>query len=165
MRDVRISQIYEGTNAIQALDLVGRKLGIEQGRLFKSWLAEVETTIKSLEGRNDMGEFIAPLKDALVRLKSVTLWMIDESATDPNARGAAAVDYLRLFALTAFAWIWVRMVDAAIAKKGASGDAYYDAKIEVGRYFMKRVLPQTLGLDAVIRAGSKSMMTLPEAAF
>ncbi len=166
VRDVRISQIYEGTNAIQALDLVGRKLGIEQGRLFKGWLSEVEATIKSLEGRNDMGEFIGPLKDAVARLKSVTLWMIEESAADPNARGAAAVDYLRLFALTAFAWIWVRMLDTAIAKKkNANGDGFYDTKIEVGRYFIKRVLPQTVGLDAVIRAGSKTMMTLPEAAF
>jgi alkylation response protein AidB-like acyl-CoA dehydrogenase len=166
VRDVRISQIYEGTNAIQALDLVGRKLGIEQGRLFKGWLSEVEATIKSLETRNDMGEFIGPLKDAVARLKSVTLWMTEESASDPNARGAAAVDYLRLFALTAFAWIWVRMIDTAIAKKkSANGDGFYDTKIDVGRYFMKRVLPQTVGLDAVIRAGSKSMMTLPEAAF
>ncbi|MCC6914834.1 MAG: acyl-CoA dehydrogenase, partial [Rhodospirillaceae bacterium] len=165
VRDVRISQIYEGTNAIQALDLVGRKLGIEQGRLFKGWLSEVEATIKSLESRNDMGEFIAPLKDAVARLTAVTLWMTEESAADPNARGAAAVDYLRLFALTAFAWIWVRMVDKAIAAKASSNEAFYDTKIEVGRYFMKRVLPQTVGLDAVIRAGSKTMMILPEAAF
>ncbi|MGE3475045.1 MAG: acyl-CoA dehydrogenase C-terminal domain-containing protein [Rhodospirillaceae bacterium] len=165
VRDVRISQIYEGTNAIQALDLVGRKLGIEQGRLFKGWLSEVEATIKSLESRNDMGEFIAPLKEAVARLTAVTLWMTEESANDPNARGAAAVDYLRLFALTAFAWIWVRMVDKAIAAKASNNDAFYDTKIEVGRYFMKRILPQTVGLEAVIRAGSKTMMTLPEAAF
>jgi alkylation response protein AidB-like acyl-CoA dehydrogenase len=165
VRDVRISQIYEGTNAIQALDLVSRKLGIEQGRLYKGWLSEVEATIKGLESRNDMGEFIAPLKEAVARLTAVTLWMTEESAHDPNARGAAAVDYLRLFALTAFAWIWVRMVDKAIAAKAANNDTFYDTKIEVGRYFMKRVLPQTVGLDAVIRAGSKTMMTLPEAAF
>ncbi|MCA0201547.1 MAG: acyl-CoA dehydrogenase C-terminal domain-containing protein [Proteobacteria bacterium] len=165
VRDVRISQIYEGTNAIQALDLVGRKLGIEQGRLFKGWLSEVEATIKGLESRNDMGEFIAPLKEAVARLTAVTLWMTEESANDPNARGAAAVDYLRLFALTAFAWIWVRMVDTAMAAKASHNDPFYDAKIEVGRYFMKRVLPQTVGLDAVIRAGSTTMMTLPEAAF
>ena len=166
VRDVRISQIYEGTNAIQALDLVGRKLGIDDGRLFHGWIVEVESTIKSLESRNDMGEFIAPLKEAIARLKSVTLWMTEESASDSNARGAAAVDYLRLFALTAFGWIWVRMVDTAMAqKKSGNADSFYDTKIEVGRYFMKRILPQTVGLDAVIRAGSKTMMTLPEAAF
>lgn len=164
VRDVRISQIYEGTNTIQALDLVGRKLGIEDGRLFKGWVSEVESTIKSFDGRNDMGEFVAPLKDAVARLKAVTLWLEEESAIDPNARGAAAVDYLRLFALTVFAWTWVRMADTALAKR-ADGDHFYETKLETARYFMKRVLPQIVGLDAVIRAGSNTMMSLPEAAF
>jgi alkylation response protein AidB-like acyl-CoA dehydrogenase len=164
VRDVRISQIYEGTNTIQALDLVGRKLGIENGRLFLGWIAEVESTIRSLEGRNDLGEFITPLKDAVSRLKAVTQWLAEEAQADANARGAAAVDYLRMFALVAFAWIWVRMIDTALAKK-ESGDTFYSAKVEVGLYFMKRILPQTAGLEAVIRAGSKTMMALPEAAF
>ena len=71
VRDVRISQIYEGTNAIQAMDLVGRKLGLDGGRLFNGWLNEVEATLKRTEGRNGMAEFTGPLKDSVERLKGL----------------------------------------------------------------------------------------------
>ncbi len=164
VRDVRITEIYEGTNTIQALDLVGRKLGIEGGRLFKGWLKEVDGTLARVGGRNDMAEFVVPLKDAVERLKAVTLWMNDESKNDPNARAAAANDYLRMFGLTAFAWTWVLMIEAALNKK--DGDAEFSAtKLHVGRYYMQRVLPQIGGLDAVVRSGSKPLMALAEGAF
>jgi alkylation response protein AidB-like acyl-CoA dehydrogenase len=163
VRDVRITEIYEGTNTIQALDLVGRKLGIEGGRLFKTWVAEVESTLTRLAGRNDMAEFIGPLKDALVRLQALTAWLAEEGKKDANGRGAAANDYLRTFGLTAFAWMWVLMIEAALAKKD---DAEFTAtKLAVGRYYMQRVLPQTVSLDAMVRAGSKSIMALAEGAF
>ncbi len=164
VRDVRITQIYEGTNAIQAMDLVGRKLGLDNGRLFKGWVSEVESLLKRIEGRNDFAEFAGPLKDAMDRLQACTVWLFEESKNDPNARGAAACDYLRLFALTSFAWIWTLMAEKALEKKNGS-DSYYDTKLQIGRYFMRRVLPQVAGLDAVIRAGSNSMMSLAEAAF
>ena len=161
--DVRITEIYEGTNTIQALDLVGRKLGIEGGRLFTGWLGEVDATLKRLAGRNDMAEFTGPLKDAVERLKGVTAWMQEDAKTDPNGRAAAANDYLRLFGLTAFAWTWVLMIEAA---HGVTGDAdFVSTKLALGRYFMQRVLPQTLGLDAVVRAGAKPLMALAEGAF
>ena len=164
VRDVRITQIYEGTNAIQALDLVGRKLGLDNGRLFNGWLKEVDTTLTRVAGRNDLAEFAGPLKDAVERLKAVTLWMIGESKNDPNARAAAANDYLRIFTLTAFAWMWVLMIEAAIAKKAGDPD-FATAKLHVGRYFMQRVLPQIGAWDAVARSGSKTLMALAEGAF
>jgi alkylation response protein AidB-like acyl-CoA dehydrogenase len=164
VRDVRISQIYEGTNSIQAMDLVGRKLGLDGGRLFNGWLNEVEATLKRSEGRNDMAEFTGPLKDSVERLKACTQWLFEDAKNDPNARGAAACDYLRLFSLTAFAWVWTLMAEAALDKKSEI-DPYYETKLHVGRYFMRRVLPQSAGLDAVIRAGSKPMMALAETAF
>jgi butyryl-CoA dehydrogenase len=164
VRDVRITQIYEGTNAIQALDLVGRKLGIGNGRLFAAWLKEVDTTLGSLKGRNDMREFVAPVEEAVARLKSTTVWLTETAAKDPDARGAAAGDYLRLFALTVFGWLWVRMAEVALAKQDA-GDPYYDAKLNVARYYVARVLPQTVGIDAALRSGSQSMMALAEASF
>jgi len=162
VRDVRITEIYEGTNTIQALDLVGRKLSLENGRLFKGWLSEVDETMKRIEGRNDLAEFSVPLKDAVERLKSVTMWLLEESKNDPNARAAAASDYLRMFGLTTFAWTWVLMIEAALQKNDADFTA---AKLHVGRYFMQRVLPQIHGLDAVVRSGSKTMMALAEGAF
>jgi len=163
VRDVRITEIYEGTNTIQALDLVGRKLGIEGGRLFKGWLKEVDGTLARVGSRNDMAEFVAPLKDAIERLKAVTQWVVDESKNDPNARAAAANDYLRMFGLTAFAWTWVLMIEAATAKKDDS--EFTATKLAVGRYYMQRVLPQISGLDAVVRSGSKPLMALAEGAF
>ncbi len=164
VRDVRITQIYEGTNAIQAMDLVGRKLGLDSGRLYNGWLSEVEATLKRVDGRNDMAEFSEPLKEAVARLKACTLWLFEDAKNDPNSRNAAACDYLRLFALTVFAWMWTLMAETALVKKNGS-DAFYETKLHVARYFMRRVLPQTAGLDAVVRAGSKPMMALAEAAF
>jgi alkylation response protein AidB-like acyl-CoA dehydrogenase len=163
VRDVRITQIYEGTNTIQALDLVGRKLGLDNGRLFKGWLKEVDDALKRTAGRNDMAEFTAPLKDAVEKLKAVTMWMFEESKNDPNARAAAANDYLRMLGLTSFAWTWVLMIEAALAKK--DDPEFTATKLHLGRYFMQRVLPQIHSLDAVIRAGSKTMMALAEGAF
>jgi hypothetical protein len=163
VRDVRITQLYEGTNAIQSLDLVGRKLSIDNGRLFKGWIAEVEATLKRAEGRNDLAEFAAPTKEALERLKACTQWLFEEAKTDANARGAAAVDYLRLFAFTVLAWIWLLTAERALSKR--NGDGFYDTKLAVARYFMRRVLPQTVGLDAVVRSGSTPLMAMAEAAF
>ena len=164
IRDVRITEIYEGTNTIQALDLVGRKMEVGGGRLYQQWFKEVEDTLKRLEGRNDMAEFTAPLKDALTRLQSTTDWLVAEAAKDPNAKGAAAMDYLRLFTLVVYSWIWTLMAEKALANK--SGDAaFYDTKLAVARYFFHRVLPQAAGLDGVVRAGSRTMMALNEAMF
>jgi len=142
---------------------VGRKLGLDGGRLFKGWLKEVDETLKRVAGRNDMAEFAGPLKDATEKLQAVTMWMFEESKNDPNARAAAANDYLKMFGLTTFAWTWVLMIEAALAKK--DDPAFTASKLHVGRYFMQRVLPQINGLDAVIRAGSKTMMALAEGAF
>ncbi len=120
--------------------------------------------MKRLDGRNDMAEFTAPLKDGVTRLKSTTEWLTAEAAKDPNAKGAAAMDYLRLFTLVVYGWMWVLMAEKAIANK--NGDAaFYDTKLAVARYFFQRVLPQAAGLDGVVRAGSRTMMALAEAAF
>ena len=163
VRDVRITQIYEGTNTIQALDLVGRKLGLDGGRLFKGWLKEVDEALKRTAGRNDLAEFATPLQEAVEKLKAVTMWMFEESKNDPNARAAAANEHLRMFGLTTFAWVWLLMIEAALAKK--DDPEFTATKLHVGRYFMQRVLPQIGGLDAVIRAGSKTMMAMAEGAF
>ncbi len=159
VRDVRITQIYEGTNTIQALDLIGRKLGLENGRLFKGWIKEVDETLKRVDGRADMAEFTAPLKDAVQKLTVLTQWLVAQN--DPNARPAAAVDYLRIFGLTAFAWTWVLMIEAALKKN----DDLTAVKIQVGRYYMQRVLPLISGLVAVVRSGPESMMAVAEGAF
>ena len=164
VRDVRITQIYEGTNTIQALDLVGRKLSLHGGRLFDGFMDEIDQTLQNLEGRNDMAEFVVPFKDALDRLKATTGWLREQAPVDPNALGAAANDYLRLFALTAFAWVWVLMAEKALEKRNGSDD-FYETKLQVARYFMTRILPGTTSLEAVVKSGAASMMAVPDTAF
>lgn len=162
VRDVRITQIYEGTNTIQALDLVGRKLSLHNGRLFDGLLREIDDSLKSIEGRNDLSEFVVPFKDSLERLKATTEWLTSQAKEDPDALGAAANDYLRMFALTVYAWMWVRMAEKAL--DAGAGD-FYESKLQTARYFMTRVLPGTLSLDAIVRSGAAPMMAVSEDAF
>ena len=164
VRDVRITQIYEGTNTIQALDLVGRKLGLHDGRLFDGLLDEINQSLTAAEGRNDLAEFVVPFKDAVERLKATTDWLRVQANDDPDALGAAANDYLRMFALTVFAWMWVRMAEKAL-DASTTGDEFYETKLQVGRYFMTRVLPGTVSLEAVIKSGAVPMMALSQDAF
>ncbi|MDG2244174.1 MAG: acyl-CoA dehydrogenase C-terminal domain-containing protein [Rhodospirillaceae bacterium] len=164
VRDVRITQIYEGTNTIQALDLVWRKLALHDGRLFDGLLEEISDSLSSTKGRNDLAEFVVPFKGALDRLKETTNWLKKQAQQDPDALGAAANDYLRMFALTVFAWMWVRMAETALDAIN-QGDDFYDTKLQVGRYFMARVLPETVSLEAVIKSGAVPMMALSQDAF
>jgi alkylation response protein AidB-like acyl-CoA dehydrogenase len=164
VRDVRITEIYEGTNTIQALDLIGRKLGLAGGRLVKGFVTETDAVLARLQGRNELAEFVGPFKDARATLIGITQWIVEQSQHDPNLRGAVANDYLRLFTLTCMAWMWVLMIEQAHAKKNG-GDPFYDAKIHVGRFYMTKVLPQIASLDGVIRTGSAPSMTIPEALF
>ena len=164
VRDVRITQIYEGTNTIQALDLVGRKLSLHDGRLFAGLLKEIDQSLQAIAGRNDLSEFVVPFEASLDRLKAATEWLKEEAQKDVNALGAAANDYLKLFALTLYGWMWLKVAEKALDAR-ASGDDFYDTKLTVGRYFMTRVLPGTCSLNAAMRSGSRAMMALPEAAF
>ncbi|MFL2771384.1 MAG: acyl-CoA dehydrogenase C-terminal domain-containing protein [Rhodospirillaceae bacterium] len=164
VRDVRITQIYEGTNGIQALDLVGRKLALHEGRLYKGFIDEIVDSVAQLEQQSGLAEFILPFKEALERLNTTTTWLRQQASQDPNALGGAANDYLRLFALTAFAWMWVKMAAKAMAHKN-DDDAFYGTKLQVAQYFMKRVLPQTISLEAIIKSGTNSMMSVSEQAF
>lgn len=164
VRDVRITQIYEGTNGIQALDLVGRKLNLHDGRLFDGLMKEFDETLAGLEGRNDMAEFVGPFKDSVGRLKDCTVWLREQAKRDPNEPAAAANDYLRLFALTVFGWMWVKMAEKALAQVNGD-DPYYEAKVGVARYYITRVLPGTLSLEAAIKSGSAPMMALADGAF
>lgn len=164
VRDVRITQIYEGTNTIQALDLVGRKLGLHGGRLFEGFLNEIDQSMQGMDGRNDLAEFVVPFRDALDRLKATTEWLKDQAKGDPHALGGAANDYLRLFALTAFGWMWVQMADKALASRNRSDD-FYESKLQVARFFMTRILPGTVSLEAIVKSGAEPMMAMSEAAF
>jgi len=163
VRDVRITQIYEGTNGVQALDLVRRKLGLHGGRLPRRLFTEMRSWLAGVEGDAGLTAYTDPVRAALARLESLTAWLGERAAADPDELGAASADYLRLFALTVLGWFWARM--AAVALHADDDAAFYTAKLVTARFFMARLLPQTVALDLTIRAGAEPLMALDATAF
>ncbi|WP_448208225.1 acyl-CoA dehydrogenase [Azospirillum sp. sgz302134] len=164
VRDARITQIYEGTNGVQAMDLVGRKLTMGGGRLPERFFTLVAAFLEEQSALPGAEPLLTPLAGALDRLRTATARLVERSAADPAEAGAAATDYLRLFALTALAWMWARMAVHALALGDAAKPAHR-AKVEVARFFMARILPQTVALDLALRAGAGSLMALDVDAF
>ncbi len=163
VRDCRIAQIYEGTNGVQALDLVGRKLPANTGRSLRRFFHPVSEYIAANVEDEVMGEFVQPLAKAFVCLRQATAQVTRAGMADPDEAGAAASDYLRLFGLTALAYLWARMAEISLPK--AAEDPFYAAKVGTARFFMDRILPQTSALFSQIMAGGKSIMSFDEAAF
>ncbi|MFZ2996603.1 acyl-CoA dehydrogenase family protein [Sphingobium sp.] len=157
VRDARIAQIYEGTNGVQAIDLVGRKLALGGGSVVEGFFDLVAMEIDEASAGSDL-IVAAKTRDALLLLREATK-VLHGASIDQG--GAAAVDYLRLFALVALGWMWTRM--AVAAKKGTS--PLHHAKLCVADFFAQRVLPQAQGLAVSIAAGERPVMALPSEAF
>ena len=162
VRDARIAQIYEGTNGIQALDLVGRKLSMGTGRLARQFFHPVGAYLEQMANVPAMAEIVAPLAKAFGRLQQATLWLGKAGTANPDDGGAAATDYLRMFGLVAIGYIWCRMAETALA---GSADSFRSAKLECARFYMAKIIPETGSLLVSITAGSKSVMALHEDAF
>jgi alkylation response protein AidB-like acyl-CoA dehydrogenase len=166
LRDVRIALIYEGTNGVQALDLVGRKLAADGGRAVMGFFAELDAFIAENETADELKPFTAALAKAKGELQEATMWLMQNGLMNPENAGAASTDYLHLFGLTALAYMWAQIAKAAQAKIAAGDtDAYYANRIVIGRYYLERVLPETSGRLAKLTAGSATMMALPADAF
>ena len=158
VRDVRIAQIYEGTNGIQALDLLGRKVLADGGQALASFAAEVRAF--SL----DAPLYREALQASLARLEATSAWLRSRASEEPNLVSAVAVEYLQLFGLTAYAYMWARMAAVALAKRAEDG-AFHEAKLACAQFYFQRVLPRGLGLEASIRAGSASLYGLSAGQF
>jgi alkylation response protein AidB-like acyl-CoA dehydrogenase len=165
VRDARITQIYEGTNAIQALDLIGRKLPMHDGRLLKRLLQPIGAFIQANQAVAEMREFLAPLGKALGELQQATGLVAQRGRQNPDEAAAIAGEYLKLLALTALAFMWARMAKVALGKLGGDEPEFYQAKLATARFFMARILPETVSLLAVINAGAAPLMELDAAAF
>ncbi len=165
VRDARITQIYEGTNGIQALDLVGRKLGTGFGRLARRFFHPVSAYVETASGNPAMAEFVLPTAKAFAKLQQATAWLAQAGLADPEEAGAAATDYLRLFALVALGYMWCRMAEIALEKKSGDEAVFYAAKLAAARFFMARVLPETNSLFTVLTSGKATLMALPAEAF
>lgn len=166
LRDVRIALIYEGTNGVQALDLVGRKLAADGGRAVMSFFAELDGFIEANEGDEGLKPFLTGLAMAKAELQEATMWLMQNGLANPDNAGAASTDYLHLFGLTGLAYMWTLMAQAAQAKIAAGEtDPLYPQKVTVGRYYIERILPETSAHLAKLKTGSELMMALPAEAF
>lgn len=162
LRDSKILCLYEGTNGIQAMDLVRRKLTMHNGRLAEQFFKKVEATLVEQAGCSSVDFIAKPLAKALGQLQDATSWMQQGMKTNPNDSAAGATDYLRAFALTQLGWNWLRMVVAADKK----GDArWIAAKRATAQFFAARLLPQVEGLCQTAMAGGEIVMALAAADF
>ena len=166
VRDARIAMIYEGANGIQALDLVGRKLGRDGGRAIMTFLNEVGGFIKE-NGTEPMKPYAGPLGAALAQLQQATMWFAQNGLAKPDNAGAGSTDYLHMFGLVALGYMWAQMAKAAQDKLAAAAgaEARLNAKLVTGRFFMERMLPETGAQLARIQSGADSTMALPAEAF
>ncbi|RRW44455.1 acyl-CoA dehydrogenase [Pseudomonas luteola] len=160
VRDVRITQIYEGTNGIQALDLMGRKVVGSAGSLYRPFSEEIRAYIEMLNGKSS--EFAEPLRAALDNLDALTEWVMNEAKTNPNEIGAASVEYLHVLGYTAYAYLWARMAEAALQSDHAE---LRSSKVATARFYFARLLPRIHSLTASVRAGSGVLYELEAAQF
>ena len=165
VRDARIAQIYEGTNGIQANDLVGRKLFLNGGETARALAADLRAFIEEREDHAALAEFLGPFASALERLQGVTEWLMERAAGNREELGAAAVDYLRLTGLVCLGYLWAAMAEAALDRAPSDNTGFYRAKLATARYFMARLLPEAAALDAAIRSGAATLMALEEDAY
>jgi acyl-CoA dehydrogenase len=168
VRDARITMLYEGTNGVQALDLVGRKLPKDGGRALQAFFAEVTAYAKERGADATMTPYVKPLSQSLGDLQQATMWFLQNALGNPDNAGAGATDYMHLFGLVALGYMWCLIAEAAKAKGGAGGDGAADRmsqRLATGRFFMERMLPATATHLARIKAGAASTMALPAEAF
>jgi len=164
VRDARINMIYEGTNTIQSLDLLGRKVLADNGAKLKKFGALVQQLIED-EGVNEaMLEFINPLADLGDKVTKLTTELGMKAFGNPDEVGAASVDYLRVVGHLVFGYFWARMARISLDHVD-SGDPFYRAKLATARFYFAKLLPETAGLIRTARAGAKPLMEMDEALF
>ncbi|NNL74135.1 MAG: acyl-CoA dehydrogenase [Silicimonas sp.] len=168
VRDARIAMIYEGTNGIQSLDLVGRKLPMNGGQTMMAFFDHVKTFIKENEGNDALKSgFLDPLKAASKDLQSAAMYFMQEGVKNPLNALSGSYDFMHLFGHVALGLMWTRMAKAAMEalEGGASDEDFYQSKITTGRYYMARQLPATGMHLARITSGAEPVMALDAANF
>ena len=165
VRDGRINQTYEGANGVQAMDLVGRKLGRKGGAAPFALFGQITAWLAENESDAAMAPYTKGIKRGLETLQNATLWLAQNGLANPNNAGAGATDYLRLMGIVVTAWMWGRMAKVANAKLAAKqGDAeFYRGKLTCAKYWMERMIPECPMLFERIQVGSANIMALEAA--
>ena len=165
VRDARIAMIYEGANGIQALDLVGRKIGKDGGRALMAFLNEVGGFIKDKSADDGMKPLVAPLGVSLGHLQQASMWFMQNAMAKPDNAGAGATDYMHMFGLVALGYMWCRIAEAVLAKPANGAAPGMKSKLVTARFFMERMLPETATHFTRIQSGADAIMELPDEAF
>ena len=159
MRDCRISQIYEGTNGIQAFDLLGRKVLADQGQKLRKFTKTIHHFCIAHRHNEIMRPFVEPLAKLITDISDITMHIGIASVQDRNEIGAAAHDYLRLIGHLTYAWLWARTAKVVSAQLAVhNGDPFYQAKLLTARFYYAKLLPEVHTLTASIRAGAQTLM-------
>ena len=163
VRDARIAQIYEGTNGIQAMDLVGRKLAMNGGRGLRAYLALAGQAVADAAADPRLDVVAKPLEKALGELQAATMWLMQNGMTNPNHAGAGAAAYLDILGIVSLGHMWLLMAKASheAIDAGTTDREFYDAKLITARYYAERYFPDAGALRRKLEAGSDAMMALP----
>src|SRR5687767_10314409 len=167
VRDARIAQIYEGANGIQAMDLVGRKLGKDGGRGIRALFELIGRDIAEAKAAGDPAGVAAALEPALGDLQAATMWLAQNGMTDPDNAGAGAYPYMDLVGLVVLGWMWLKMasVSARLIDEDDEDRAFHQAKLITARFYATRELVGANALRRKIEAGAEAVMALSEEDF
>ncbi|MES2903884.1 MAG: acyl-CoA dehydrogenase C-terminal domain-containing protein [Pseudomonadota bacterium] len=167
VRDARIAQIYEGTNGVQAMDLVGRKLAKDGGRGVRALFEAIGQDIAAAKAAGDPAGIAEPLEDAVKHLQGATMWLAQNGMADPNNAGAGAYAYMQLMGLVSLGWMWLKMASVSAKLKDQPGEdsSFHETKIITARYYAQRELVSASTLRKKVEAGAESVMALAVEAF
>ncbi len=167
VRDARIAQIYEGTNGIQAMDLVGRKLAQNGGRAVQAFFALVDAECAAAKSKPELAALAGQVEAANAELKAATMWLMQNGMMNPNNAGAGAHHYMHIMGIVSLGLMWLKMAEVALEKLADGGEdkAFYEAKLVTARYFGERFTPDATSLRTKLAAGCEAMMALPAEAF
>ena len=167
VRDARIAQIYEGTNGVQAMDLVGRKLAQNGGRAVRAFFDLLGREIGEAKAAGDPAGLADPLEKALGHLQGATMWLAQNGMANPNNVGAGAYPYMQLMGTISLGWMWLRMATASAKLKDVAGEdrSFHEAKLLTARFYAERELAGVGALRRKVEAGADSVMALPVESF
>jgi hypothetical protein len=167
VRDARIAQIYEGTNGVQAMDLVGRKLALNGGRAIQAFFGIVAQEVAGAKANPKLAPLAEALEKANGQLQAATMWLMQNAMQNPNNAGAGAHSYMHIMGIVAVGLMWLRMASAAarLLEAGEGDTRFLEAKLITARFFAERIMPDAGALRRKIEGGAEALMALPAEAF
>ena len=165
VRDARITQIYEGTNGIQALDLVGRKMTAHYGRYMRAFFHPVQQFIEENAADPQMEEIVTELAKGFGRLQQAVGTVAQKGLSNPNEAGAAATDLLKILSYVSVGYMWAKMAKLALAKQDDDATGFYKGKIKTAKFYMHKLMPQTGALLSSLMSGGDTIMDMEDELF